>query len=97
MSQADIIVVTVPGGGSNTNMIDAAAIAEMQETAHFSECGAGRCGGRGRTDTAALARAPDRGRGPGRLRARTAGAARVARSRERRAIAASGDRRARGA
>uniref|UniRef100_UPI0040489921 2-hydroxyacid dehydrogenase n=1 Tax=Yoonia sp. TaxID=2212373 RepID=UPI0040489921 len=35
MSQADIIVVTVPGGGSNTNMIDAAAIAEMQESAHF--------------------------------------------------------------
>jgi lactate dehydrogenase-like 2-hydroxyacid dehydrogenase len=35
MSQADIIVVTVPGGGSNTNMIDAAAIAEMQENAFF--------------------------------------------------------------
>ena len=35
MSQADIIVVTVPGGGSNTNMIDAAAIAQMQETAVF--------------------------------------------------------------
>tara|TARA_R110002072_G_scaffold44065_2_gene123627 strand:- start:70 stop:1020 length:951 start_codon:yes stop_codon:yes gene_type:complete len=35
MSQADIIVVTVPGGGSNTNMIDAAAIAQMQESAHF--------------------------------------------------------------
>lgn len=35
MSQADIIVVTVPGGGSNTNMIDEAAIAEMQETAIF--------------------------------------------------------------
>ena len=35
MSQADIIVVTVPGGGSNTNMIDAAMLAEMQETAVF--------------------------------------------------------------
>jgi lactate dehydrogenase-like 2-hydroxyacid dehydrogenase len=35
MSQADIIVVTVPGGGSNTNMIDESAIAEMQETAIF--------------------------------------------------------------
>lgn len=33
MCQADIIVVTVPGGGSNTNMIDAAMLAEMQETA----------------------------------------------------------------
>lgn len=35
MSQADIIVVTVPGGGSNTNMIDAAMIAQMQNTAVF--------------------------------------------------------------
>ncbi|WP_458789928.1 2-hydroxyacid dehydrogenase [Yoonia sp. MH D7] len=35
MSQADIIVVTVPGGGSNSNMIDAAMIAQMQETAVF--------------------------------------------------------------
>jgi lactate dehydrogenase-like 2-hydroxyacid dehydrogenase len=35
MCQADIIVVTVPGGGSNTNMIDAAMLAEMQETAVF--------------------------------------------------------------
>ncbi len=35
MSQADIIVVTVPGGGANTNMIDADMIAEMQETAVF--------------------------------------------------------------
>lgn len=35
MSQADIIVVTVPGGGSNTNMINAEMLAEMQETAVF--------------------------------------------------------------
>jgi len=35
MCQADISVVTVPGGGSNTNMIDAAMLAEMQETAVF--------------------------------------------------------------
>ena len=35
MCQADIIVVTVPGGGSNTNMIDAAMLAKMQETAVF--------------------------------------------------------------
>lgn len=35
MSQADIIVVTVPGGGSNTNMIDAETIAKMQKTAVF--------------------------------------------------------------
>ena len=35
MCQADIIVVTVPGGGSNTNMLDAAMLAEMQETAVF--------------------------------------------------------------
>lgn len=35
MCQADIIVVTVPGGGSNTNMIDAAMLSEMQETAVF--------------------------------------------------------------
>lgn len=33
MSQADIIVVTVPGGGSNTNLISAEMIAEMQKTA----------------------------------------------------------------
>ena len=41
MSQADIIVVTVPGGGSNTNMIDAAMLAEMQETAVFINVGRG--------------------------------------------------------
>ncbi len=35
MSQADIIVVTVPGGGSNTNMISADMIAQMQDTAVF--------------------------------------------------------------
>lgn len=35
MSQADIIVVTVPGGGSNTNMIDADMLAEMQKSAVF--------------------------------------------------------------
>ena len=33
MSQADIIVVTVPGGGSNTNMINVEMLAQMQETA----------------------------------------------------------------
>ena len=33
MSQADIIVITVPGGGSNTNLISAEMIAEMQKTA----------------------------------------------------------------
>ncbi len=33
MSQADIIVITVPGGGSNTNLISAKLIAEMQKTA----------------------------------------------------------------
>jgi lactate dehydrogenase-like 2-hydroxyacid dehydrogenase len=41
MSQADIIVVTVPGGGSNTNMIGAAMLAEMQETAVFINVGRG--------------------------------------------------------
>ena len=35
MSQADIIVVTVPGGGSNTNMINVEMLAQMQETAVF--------------------------------------------------------------
>ena len=35
VSQADIIVVTVPGGGSNTNLISAEIIAQMQETAVF--------------------------------------------------------------
>lgn len=33
MSQADIIVITVPEGGSNTNLISAEMIAEMQKTA----------------------------------------------------------------
>ena len=32
MSQADIVVVTVPGGGSNTNLINAAALAAMKPT-----------------------------------------------------------------
>ncbi|PUB12104.1 2-hydroxyacid dehydrogenase [Yoonia sediminilitoris] len=35
MAQADIIVVTVPGGGSNTNLIDAAALAKMKPTGVF--------------------------------------------------------------
>lgn len=35
VSQADIIVVTVPGGGANTNMINAEIIAQMQDTAVF--------------------------------------------------------------
>ena len=35
MSQSDIIVVTVPGGGANTKMIDAAAIAQMGPDAVF--------------------------------------------------------------
>ena len=35
MAQADIIVVTVPGGGGNTNMIDAAALAAMKPTGIF--------------------------------------------------------------
>ncbi|WP_439156292.1 2-hydroxyacid dehydrogenase [Yoonia sp.] len=35
MRQADIIVVTVPGGGSNTHLIDAAALAAMKPTGIF--------------------------------------------------------------
>lgn len=35
MSQADIIVVTVPGGGPNTHLIDAAALAAMKPTGIF--------------------------------------------------------------
>ena len=35
MSQADVVVVTVPGGGDNAHLIDAAAIAQMQETGVF--------------------------------------------------------------
>jgi lactate dehydrogenase-like 2-hydroxyacid dehydrogenase len=35
MEQADIIVVTVPGGGSNTGLIDAAALAAMKPTGIF--------------------------------------------------------------
>jgi lactate dehydrogenase-like 2-hydroxyacid dehydrogenase len=35
MGQADIIVVTVPGGGSNTGLIDAAALAAMKPTGIF--------------------------------------------------------------
>ena len=35
MAQADIIVVTVPGGGSNTHLIDAAAIAAMKPSGIF--------------------------------------------------------------
>jgi lactate dehydrogenase-like 2-hydroxyacid dehydrogenase len=35
MASSDIIVVTVPGGGSNTNMIDAAALAAMKPTGIF--------------------------------------------------------------
>jgi len=30
MSQSDVVVVTVPGGGANTNLIDAEALAQMQ-------------------------------------------------------------------
>ena len=35
MGQADIVVVTVPGGGSNTRLIDAAALAAMKPTGIF--------------------------------------------------------------
>ena len=35
MAQADIIVVTVPGGGANTGLIDAAALAAMKPTGIF--------------------------------------------------------------
>ncbi|MEM8536503.1 MAG: D-glycerate dehydrogenase [Pseudomonadota bacterium] len=35
MSGADIIVVTVPGGGTNTHLIDAAALAAMKPTGIF--------------------------------------------------------------
>ncbi len=35
MSQSDVIVVTVPGGGANTKLIDAAAIAQMGPGAVF--------------------------------------------------------------
>jgi lactate dehydrogenase-like 2-hydroxyacid dehydrogenase len=35
MSQSDIVVVTVPGGGSNTRLIDAAALAQMKPTGVF--------------------------------------------------------------
>ncbi|WP_106744800.1 2-hydroxyacid dehydrogenase [Yoonia maritima] len=35
MGQADIVVVTVPGGGSNTNLIDAAALAAMKPRGIF--------------------------------------------------------------
>lgn len=35
MARADIIVVTVPGGGSNTHLIDAAAIAAMKPSGIF--------------------------------------------------------------
>ena len=35
MAASDIIVVTVPGGGSNTNMINAAALAAMKPTGIF--------------------------------------------------------------
>ncbi|MBR2656670.1 MAG: D-glycerate dehydrogenase [Loktanella sp.] len=35
MAQADIVVVTVPGGGSNTHLIDAAAIAAMKPSGIF--------------------------------------------------------------
>lgn len=35
MAASDIVVVTVPGGGSNTRMIDAAALAEMKPTGIF--------------------------------------------------------------
>ena len=35
MAQADIVVVTVPGGGANTHLIDAAALAAMKPTGIF--------------------------------------------------------------
>jgi lactate dehydrogenase-like 2-hydroxyacid dehydrogenase len=35
MSSADIVVVTVPGGGANTGLIDAAALAAMKTTGIF--------------------------------------------------------------
>ncbi|MDB4111999.1 D-glycerate dehydrogenase [Yoonia sp.] len=35
MAACDIVVVTVPGGGANTHMIDAAALAAMKSTAIF--------------------------------------------------------------
>jgi len=35
MSQSDIVVVTVPGGGANTNLIDAEALAQMNPNAVF--------------------------------------------------------------
>jgi lactate dehydrogenase-like 2-hydroxyacid dehydrogenase len=35
MGQADIVVVTVPGGGSNTQLIDAPALAAMKPTGIF--------------------------------------------------------------
>ncbi len=35
MGQADIIVVTVPGGGANTNLIDAGVLAAMKSTGIF--------------------------------------------------------------
>jgi len=35
MNQADVVVVTVPGGGANTAMIDAAALAQMDDGAVF--------------------------------------------------------------
>jgi lactate dehydrogenase-like 2-hydroxyacid dehydrogenase len=35
MGQADIVVVTVPGGGANTHMIDAAALAAMKPSGIF--------------------------------------------------------------
>ncbi len=35
MGSVDIVVVTVPGGGSNTNLIDAAALAAMRPTGIF--------------------------------------------------------------
>lgn len=35
MSQADIVVVTVPGGGANTHLVDAAALAQLDDGAVF--------------------------------------------------------------
>ncbi|MFZ3581521.1 2-hydroxyacid dehydrogenase [Loktanella sp. DJP18] len=35
MSQADIVVVTVPGGGANTHLVDAAALGQMTDGAVF--------------------------------------------------------------
>ncbi|MEM9788044.1 MAG: D-glycerate dehydrogenase [Pseudomonadota bacterium] len=35
MAQSDIVVVTVPGGGANTHLIDAAALAAMKPTGIF--------------------------------------------------------------